>query len=137
MIPHHERAIETAQAGVTGASDARVRAFAERIVAEQTPELDAMRTTASGLHLDLLAGTRHAQHRISDAQLATLRRLRGTAFDREFLRLHIYSERGAASMARDEVSGGSDAGTVRLARSMATAPATQIPELRRLLTAID
>ncbi|MEO9138377.1 MAG: DUF305 domain-containing protein [Jatrophihabitans sp.] len=133
MIPHHERAIETAKLGVTQATDPRVHAFAERIVREQTPELDAMRHTSAGLHLDFGAGTHRAQHRISDGQLAGLRRLRGVAFDRQFLRLHIYSEQGAASMARVEIDGGADTGTLKLARNMATAPTTQIPELHALL----
>jgi uncharacterized protein (DUF305 family) len=42
MIPHHERAIATARIGIARAHDPRVRAFARRIVAEQTPELEKL-----------------------------------------------------------------------------------------------
>ncbi|MGI8679324.1 MAG: DUF305 domain-containing protein [Jatrophihabitans sp.] len=100
MIPHHERAIEVARIGERSAFDPRVRAFAARIVREQTPELATMQKAARGLRLDLRRGAMTADHRIDDAQLASLRRLTGRVFDQQFLRLHIGSEGGAAVMAR-------------------------------------
>lgn len=136
MIPHHERAIEVARLGVTGATDPRVRAFAARIVREQTPELTRMRDAAAGQRLDLTHGARAARHRISDADLTALQSLRGTAFDRRFVQLHIMSETGAAEMARTELDDGDDATARAVARPIATAPDTQIPELRALLAAL-
>lgn len=136
MIPHHERAIAVARIGESSASDARVRAFAARIVREQSPELSTMRHLANGLSLDLAAGARSATDRIADNEVAALRRLRGRAFDQQFLRLHITSETGAAAMGRDELHGGAEGASRKLAKSIASAPSTQIPELRRLLTAL-
>ncbi len=136
MIPHHERAIEVARIGQVSATDPRVRAFAVRIVREQRPELATMQKAARGLHLDLHDGAQMADHRIDDAQVAELRRLTGLAFDQEFLRLHIASEGGAAAMARAEDRSGDQARLLTLAKSIASAPSTQIPELERLLAAV-
>lgn len=136
MIPHHERAIAVARLGVVAGTDPRVTAFAARIVREQTPEVQTMTGSAAGMSLDLRAGARMAQYRITDTEVAALRKLHGPAFDRRFLRLHIMSEQGAAAMARAEVRDGNDPPSLKLAKSIASAPSTQIPELQRLLAAL-
>ncbi|WP_375498934.1 DUF305 domain-containing protein [uncultured Jatrophihabitans sp.] len=137
MIPHHERAIAVAELGVSRASDPRVRAFARRIVREQTPELSRMRTQAEGTTVDTAAGATMALHRITDADVAQLKSLSGDAFDRRFLALHIASEQGAAQMARTELADGRAAQRKKVAKGIAGAPTSEIPELQALLGALS
>lgn len=135
MQPHHKQAIAAAQLAVTRAGDPRVRTFAQRIVAEQTPELTRMQaaTSAAHLSLDLSAGADMAVHRISAQQLTALGALRGLAFDRQFLTLSISSEQGAVEMATAEVAGGRDAAAVAIARPISGADHSEIPQLQALL----
>lgn len=137
MIPHHERAIAVARIGIARASDPRVRTFAERIVREQTPELDRMQAQARGTSVDTTAGTAMAVGRITDADVATLQGLSGPAFDRRFLALNIVSEQGAAAMARTELAHGRAPATRKVAHGIAGAPTSEIPELQALLTAVS
>jgi uncharacterized protein (DUF305 family) len=78
-----------------------------------------------------------ATNRISDSQLIALRALPGPAFDRRFLTLHIRSEQGAAAMARTELAHGTDAASLALARSIAGAPSSEIPELEALRARLE
>lgn len=137
MIPHHERAIAVARLGVTRATDPRVVTFARRIVREQTPELAALRSQAGRTTVDTAAGARMAAHRITDADVAALTALSGPAFDRRFLTLNISSEQGAARMARTELADGRAAGAKKVAKGIAGAPTSEIPELQALLTAVS
>jgi uncharacterized protein (DUF305 family) len=133
MIPHHERAIAVARLGVARATDPRVATFARRIVREQTPELTALRSQAGRTTVDTAAGARMAVHRITDADVAALTALPGPAFDRRFLALNITSEQGAARMARTELADGRSAGAKKVAKGIAGAPTSEIPELQALL----
>jgi uncharacterized protein (DUF305 family) len=139
MISHHERAIATARIGITQAHDRRVRAFARRIVAEQTPELDKLRARVGADHFTVsaAAGTAMATNRITDGQLTALRALHGTAFDLRFLTLHIHSEQGAAAMARTELARGADTAALKVAKSIAGAPSSEIPELEALRAELE
>ncbi len=137
MIPHHERAIEVARVGIDRATDPRVRAFARRIVREQAPELSRMQAQARATTVDTVAGARTAMHRVSDTDLAALRAVSGASFDRRFLMLNISSEQGAAAMARVELSHGRAPDSRTVAKAIAGAPTSEIPELQALLSAIS
>lgn len=139
MISHHQRAIAVAQIGLAQAHDPRVHAFAQRIVDEQAPELSRMRArvTATHLTIDADAGARMARNRITDTQQSALHALRGGAFDKRFLALNVSSEQGAAAMARAELAHGVDAPSRKLARAIAGAPTSEIPELRALLAELS
>ncbi len=138
MTSHHAQAIAAARIAETRGSDPRVRAFARRIVAEQTPELQRMdaAATAAHLHLSAGAGAAMAVHRIDAADLAQLQTLTGTAFDRRFLSLSITSEMGAVTMARAELAGGKDAAARTVAGPISGADHSEIPQLQALLAAL-
>lgn len=136
MLPHHQRAIEIATLAETHASDPRVRAFAQRIVGEQTPELQRMQQAATTITLDTTVGAAHAEHRVTDAQLAALAAATGPAFDRSFLQLSIASEQGAVAMSQPERHDGQVPVAVALANAINGAPTGEIPALQRLLTAL-
>jgi uncharacterized protein (DUF305 family) len=135
MLPHHRQAIAAAQLAETHAADSRVRAFAQRIVAEQTPEVQRMEAAARGLTLDETAGAAMAVHRISPQALQELGSLTGSAFDKAFLADSITSEMGAVQMAQAELAGGHDAAAEAIARPIAGAnsPGSEIPQLQALL----
>ncbi len=135
MIPHHERAIQTARAAEKSATDPRVQAFARRVLREQSPELATMRSEATGLNLNLDQGADKAMHRISDAQLGSLNSLGGAAFDKRYTLLNIYSEQGAYRMAKIELAGGRAAGPKKVALGISHSPG-EIAELKALLTAL-
>ena len=135
MISHHRQAIEAGELAITHGGDPRVRAFGRRIVGEQTPELRAMMSIAAARHvrIDAATGARMAVHRITDADLDDLRARTGPGFDRSFLTLSATSEEGAAAMARTELAHGENTAARKLARSIAGAPTSEIPQLRALL----
>jgi uncharacterized protein (DUF305 family) len=135
MTSHHAEAIAAAAIAETRGSDPRVRAFARRIVAEQTPELARMRAAATAAHLrlDPAAGAAMAVNRISPGELEQLQALSGAAFDRRFLSLSISSEQGAVQMATAELAGGRDATARTIATPIAGADHSEIPELQALL----
>jgi uncharacterized protein (DUF305 family) len=139
MTSHHAQAIAAAQIAETRGSDPRVRAFARRIVAEQTPELQRMDAAAAAAHLHLSAGEGAAMavHRIDAADIAQLRTLTGTAFDRRFLSLSITSEQGAVTMAKAELAGGTDQTARTIAGPISGADHSEIPQLQALLASID
>ncbi len=136
MLPHHQRAIEIAQLATTRAESPAVRAFAQRIVREQTPELEHMQTLAHTVVLDTAHGATTADHRVSDAELAQLRASTGTTFDRRFVTLSITSEQGAVAMSQPELASGQVPGAVALARAIDSAPTGEIPQLQALLATL-
>lgn len=136
MIPHHERAIETARVAQTSATDPRVRAFAQRVLREQSPELATMQSEAKGLDLNLGRGADRAMHRISDGQLNSLESRKGAAFDRQYISLNIYSENGAHRMAKIELAGGNAPGPKKVALGISHSP-SEIAELKTLLTQLS
>ena len=93
MLPHHQRAIAVGAVAAQQGSDPRVRAFGQRIVAEQTPEEQRLAEWVSTLHLsqqpsDAMA----ADGYIDDAALTRLQTEVGTVFDRDVLLLSARSE---------------------------------------------
>ena len=114
-------------------SDPRVREFGRRIVAEQTPERDRLRSWVTTLHLTPSPGdAAMASGFIDDATLARLRGESGAAFDRDALLTSANSETGAAEMSATELRGGTYPPARDLATAISTAPAGEIPLLRGL-----
>jgi len=137
MFPHHQRAIAVGALAAQRGSDPRVRAFGQRIVAEQTPEEQRLAEWVSTLHLsqqpsDAIA----ADGYIDDAALTRLQTEVGTVFDRDVLLLSARSEIGAASMARTELAAGTYPPARTLAQAISGAPQSEIPELQALAAAL-
>ncbi|MCA1219070.1 DUF305 domain-containing protein [Streptomyces sp. 8L] len=99
----------------------------------------------SGMGSSVTASARPAPHgsgasaampgMMSDADLATLRGLKGAAFDTAFLRMMIGHHQGAVTMARAERSGGVYRPAKALAASIATSQTAEIRQMRTLLGA--
>lgn len=133
MVPHHAQALEMASLAPERASDRRVRALAERIVADQGPEIATMQTwlEQNGLPAADEDGG-HGGHAMpgmaTEADVARLVAARGPAFDRLFLQLMVKHHEGALAMV-------AEAGTVAnvvVADMVADTGAKQAAEIGRM-----
>jgi uncharacterized protein (DUF305 family) len=133
MARHHQRAIEVGQLAADRGSDPRVADYGRLIVSQQTPELQKLDGWKGQWSLPSAgAGAAMPDGYITDATLAGLRAMSGVAFDRAVLLDSANSETGAAAMAERELASGVYGPARELARSISTAPTTQIPKLRAL-----
>ncbi|GII65486.1 lipoprotein [Sphaerisporangium krabiense] len=142
MIPHHRQALEMAGLAPARASDPRVRALCERIVAAQRPEIDVMSRWLRALGRDVPA--EHSGHgadgsgepdRYGMAGLEEMNRLRaarGEAFDALLLRLMIRHHEGAVAMAEEERAGGTDRILRAMAKDVVAGQRAEIVRMRAL-----
>lgn len=103
MVPHHTQALRMAELASDRASDERVRAIADRILAGQGPEIEAMQgwLAANGLPAADPDDHGHGGMRgmASSEQLLALTSASGEEFDRLFLELMTAHHEGALTMA--------------------------------------
>lgn len=133
MLPHHQRALQVGALAAQKGNDPRVRAFGQRIIAEQTPEEQRLVGWVTTLHLTRQpSDAMMADGYITDGELGRLQAESGPTFDHDFLLLSARSESGAATMAQQELAGGTYLPARTLATSIAGAPHSEIPQLRAL-----
>ncbi|GGQ68271.1 DUF305 domain-containing protein [Couchioplanes azureus] len=135
MIVHHGQAIEMAKLAPGRAADAQLRALAERISAAQSPEVGWLQGWLRDRKLP--ASDPAHDHRTmpgmqSEAAMAALAGLTGTAFDREFVRMMSAHHRGAIQMAGDALGGGADPALRELANEMAVEQGSEIRRMHQL-----
>jgi len=141
MLPHHEQAVRMADMVPAHDASAQVRQLADKIKAEQQPEI--------GQLTDMLRswGTRPAQMpnqhaqapampgMMTDAQLAALENARGPAFDHQFLTMMIAHHQGAVDMASEELQQGLNGQALHLARAIVQNQRAEIEQMRAMLAA--
>ncbi len=134
MIPHHEQAIQMAEWAKTRASDPQVKELAEKILAEQAPEIALMTgwleqaRQAVGdhsMHMDM-------QGMLSEQELAKLKSLTGAEFDRYFLESMVKHHEGAVVMAKDFLDS-SNQNVVELLQSIIATQNSEIQKMEDLL----
>lgn len=143
MTPHHEQALElTAMVGGRGASPG-LQAMALRIDRAQVEEIGQMQGLARARGLPVagrMAGMDMAGMDMAGmadpATLATLRTLRGPAFERLWLDTMIRHHEGAVAMARDYLAVGTDDTLRRFAQVIITSQSAEITTMQRLATNI-
>lgn len=103
MVPHHTQALRMAELAPDRASDARVKAIAERIVAVQQPEVKSLQAWLAAHGLPQAdpeeQGHDGMQGMASDEQLLALTSAEGEEFDRLFLEQMTAHHEGALAMA--------------------------------------
>lgn len=136
MMVHHTQAILMAGWARSRARDTAVRALAERIRVGQQPEIDAMSAMLTGWG-ETPPDLTHAEHEhagmpgmATPAELAALQKLRGTAFDKLFLRLMIRHHQGAVTMSR--ALAGQDPRAADLAQEIGVGQTKEIAIMQRL-----
>jgi uncharacterized protein (DUF305 family) len=141
MVPHHEQALEMAALAPAQASNAKVKALAERIDAAQGAEIAQMQ---SWLRQHAQRG-HHGGHGSSPnrpmempgmatpQQMAQLKAATGEDFDRLFLTLMITHHEGALTMAKEEIVKGTDVLTQEMAQEVIITQSAEISRMRALL----
>jgi uncharacterized protein (DUF305 family) len=137
MIVHHRGAIEMAKLASSRATDPAVVTLAGRIEAAQQPEITTMSAWLRSWGMEMpaeMAGMHDSMPGMaSPADLAGLKAARGPAFDDMFLAMMIEHHEGAVTMARTEVSGGSNAEAKSLAQKVIQDQTAEIAEMRTML----
>jgi uncharacterized protein (DUF305 family) len=140
MMIHHTQAIQLSTMAAASAVNPKVKAIAERIRVGQQPEIEAMRQllTARGETPPALEHVQHMNHSdmpgmATPAQLATLRKATGKAFDRLFLQLMIKHHEGALTMSGRQTEKGSDIRIGELSQDVTVTQTKEIATMRQLL----
>lgn len=134
MIPHHEQAIQMAEWAKTRASSPELKKLAEQILAEQAPEIELMGSWLKQAKQTLgdHAGHMSMQGMLTDKELAELKTLTGTAFDKKFLEAMIKHHEGAVVMAKDFLSS-SNEDVVALLENIVKTQNQEIEKMKELL----
>jgi uncharacterized protein (DUF305 family) len=140
MMIHHTQALQMADWAGTSAANARVKAMAERIRVGQKPEIESMRQllTAAGQTPPDLEHVEHMDHSkmpgmATPAELTTLQKVRGKAFDELFLSLMIKHHEGAVTMSGEEIENGSEIRVGELAQEVSVTQTKEIATMKQLL----
>jgi len=141
MIGHHQQAIDMvdlllAKKGV----DARVVTLAERIKAEQSPEISRMESWLTAWGLPSQSGMGGMNHgdtgMMSDADMKTLEQASGSTAGRIFLEQMIQHHEAAIAMAQPVITGGADPAVISLAKTIISSQTAEIAEMRALLATL-
>ncbi|WBB80864.1 DUF305 domain-containing protein [Micromonospora sp. WMMD882] len=136
MIAHHAQALEMAALAPDRAGDPTVRALADRIRANQTPEVGVLRGWLDARRLPL-EETGHDHAAMPGMQSAeAVRRLaaaRGAEFDRLFVTMMSDHHRGAVTMATDLLRVGAEPTLSDFATSVAVEQNVEIDRMRALV----
>lgn len=137
MIPHHTQAVAMADLAATRAKSAQVRMLAAQIKAAQGPEITEMSGWLRGWSIPVPSGEMSGEAMsgmMSAADMTTLAKLTGTAFDRTWLTTMTTHHEGALTMARTELTAGSNPDATTLARSIITSQTAQITRMTGVLS---
>ncbi|MGY1700599.1 DUF305 domain-containing protein [Geodermatophilus sp. SYSU D00766] len=157
MAVHHRQGVEMANLALERSTDPEVRQLAFDISSTQTNQAGRMEGWLSlwglprsgGEHMAWMGGG-HAGHDMSsmdgadgalmpgmatEAELADLRSLTGTAFDVEFLRLMIRHHQGGFDMAQYAAQHAAEPAVRTLARSIADTQSAEVTTMVDMLTA--
>ncbi len=156
MALHHRQGVEMANLALERSTDPEVRQLAFDISSTQTNQAGRMEgwlslwslSRSGGEHMAWMGGA-HAGHDTSamsgpgalmpgmatEAELADLRSLSGTAFDIEFLRLMTRHHQGGFDMARYAAQHADEPAVRTLARSIADTQAAEVTTMVGMLTA--
>jgi len=140
MIPHHQQAIEIAAIVPGRSTNPTVIALAEKIAAEQQPEISTMKAMLSQWDVKLESHeSGHAgmamQGMVDDATMVKLDSLRGADFDALWLQSMISHHQGAIAMAKTEIADGTNADLIALAKNIVTAQQAEIDQMKQMARA--
>jgi len=136
MIPHHAQAITMSQMARNRAASPKVKDLADRIEAEQGPEIQQMRSllTAWGAPAPATPGGMGGMGGMGQGQMPGM--MSGTGFDRMFLQMMIVHHQGAIDVSQTELAQGSNPDARHLAQHIITAQQAEINEMQTLLQQI-
>ncbi|WP_243073718.1 DUF305 domain-containing protein [Microbacterium sp. SS28] len=138
MIPHHEQAIEMADAVLTKEDvDARVTDLATKIKEAQGPEIETMQGWLQDWGVaddsDSSDGMGHGDGMMSEDDMAALDATTGPEASRVFLEQMIMHHEGAIEMAQAEIDAGQNPDAVALANKIVEDQTAEIATMQDLL----
>jgi uncharacterized protein (DUF305 family) len=137
MKPHHEQAVGMADIVLEKDPPAEVAALAERIQADQQPEIDQLDEMLDHFGVE---GGGHGEDpaghdgMMTDEQMMQLEQANGTEAARLFLELMIEHHRGAIASAETQLRDGSYPPALEMAEKIRESQAAEIAEMEQLLT---
>jgi uncharacterized protein (DUF305 family) len=137
MIPHHAQAVDMAAMALMKASDAEVKTLATAIKAAQAPEIAQMSgwltawrqpipSTGAGHSMTGMAMT----GMMTDAEMASLEKAAGAAFDKMWVEMMTRHHEGAVAMAKTELGSGQNVPAKALASQIISAQTVEIVKLK-------
>ena len=139
MIPHHEQAVEMAEAAATQAGSQEVKDLAERIEAAQGPEIAQMQgwldAWGQGDGGGSMGDMGSMPGMMSDDDMGQMMDASGIDFDQMFLEGMIRHHEGAVEMATDQLEDGKNEEAMALAEQIIEAQEAEIEEMQALLDA--
>lgn len=142
MVVHHEGAILMASLAGRTASTAEVKTLADRIAADQEPEIIEMQSwlvawgEPSAADADMGGmdmGGMDMGGLSQEEAMTELKAVTGAEFDRRFLELMIEHHQGAIEMSQTELAAGVNPRALELAQSIIDAQKAEITEMEQLL----
>lgn len=145
MIPHHRQAVAMANLVPNHTTNPQVTGLARGIRDAQAPEIQQMShwlttwgaptSMPGGDSMPAMPGMNHGSSpgMMTDADMAKLQTLNGTAFDHMWLQMMIRHHQGAIQMAGTEQAHGTDTGAVALAKKIITTQQAEITEMNHQL----
>ena len=130
MIPHHESAVEMAEAAQERGQHPEVKKLAGAIVETQNAEIGTMKTMAADMERDGVEKGdlgMEAEHMGMGGDIARLEK--AEPFDREFIDMMIPHHQGAIRMARMQLDEGKDPEARKLAQAIIDAQTKEIDEM--------
>ncbi|MGO4144194.1 DUF305 domain-containing protein [Paenarthrobacter sp. YAF11_1] len=141
MIPHHAQAVEMSDAMLTKADiPTAVTQLAVKIKAAQAPEIEKMTGWLKGWSMPVMGSSGHSGHSmdgmLTDDDLKKLSEAKGTEAAKLFLTQMIAHHEGAVTMAKTEITQGSNPEAVQLSKDIVTSQEAEIQEMRDLLATL-
>jgi uncharacterized protein (DUF305 family) len=129
MIPHHQQAIDMSAYAQTNTSNPEIMAIAEKITAEQGPEIGTMTPWLDGKTVNYMM---MMDGMLSPVQLTALRTSKDGDFDKLYIQYMISHHEGAVKMAAEAMNV-DDPELSAFANTIIVAQTAEIEELLALL----
>lgn len=138
MIPHHEQAIEMADAALKKDASAEVKGLAAQIKAAQAPEIETMTTWLKQWNAPMSANGGHGGHggrdgMMSGDDMADLSSADGAAFDKMWLTMMIEHHEGAIEMAERVLKTTTNPQVEEMAKAIVDGQQKEIATMKGLL----
>ncbi|HVM19504.1 MAG TPA: DUF305 domain-containing protein [Egibacteraceae bacterium] len=131
MIPHHDEATQMAEMVSERTEREELRAFAQKIIADQSTEIDEMRSMleAAGAEEAPAHDMENMDGQMDASEMTALEQSGGQEFDLMFLDMMIRHHQGAVDMAEQVIDEGENAQVADLANRIIDAQQAEIQQM--------
>lgn len=137
MIPHHEQALQLAQLALKNSTNKEVIALSKSIISSQGKEITQMKYWLKATNSSMDIGHDMGMNgMLTDSQVANLGKLKGRAFDEEFLKSMIAHHKGALQMV-SLIKNTKNAEAKKLAQDIVKAQTAEIQLMKNISTKLN